>query len=100
MSIGTAPLIDKQRDQVETAADVATVARLERDLIAVQKERIAELEAEVRALREVVVAVEWAYVGDDTCPRCYANKSTAHFSDCPYSDLYAAGYLPAKEMPK
>lgn len=52
MTPGTAPLIDRQRDEVEAAADAATVARLERDLIAVQKERIAELEAEVAELKD------------------------------------------------
>lgn len=56
MTIGTAPLRNRELEIIEAGKDAQTIANLKRDLLLLQQERIAELERELNDVWRVARA--------------------------------------------
>lgn len=96
MTAGTAPLIDRQRDEVEAAADAATIAGLRKNMLDHLTRVVAEQMLEIRSLREVAVkgsALMYYRSGHDVV----IDDSLWDPFEQALDALYDAGYLPAKE---
>lgn len=54
MTIGTAPLRNRELEIIEAEKDAQTIASLQRGLLPIQQARIVELEAEVQSMSPIV----------------------------------------------
>lgn len=66
--------------------EVAEFIVMARALLPDMAQAVAQLQAQVRQLREALLAVEWIYAGEDQPPRCawcWVDNTGPHATDCP-----------------